>query len=230
MNSSAIFFRIPKGIVSSYRYIVVEGVIGVGKTTLVDLLAQDFKAKQYLEIVEENPFLVKGFYDDISTHAFNTEIFFLLSRFRQQRQLMDDLLHSTQLIISDYLFSKNKIFSSVTLNTEEFEIFDSVFRPLNKKVAIPDLVIYLKADVESLMKRIQLRDRSFERKMDPHYIAQLAKRYEDFFSAYDETELLTVDASEMDFVFNRNSYANIKSIIEKKTKRKYKQEEERIRE
>ncbi|MBI3017182.1 MAG: deoxynucleoside kinase, partial [Deltaproteobacteria bacterium] len=85
---------------SSYRYIVVEGVIGVGKTTLVELLSRDFKAKTYLEIVEENPFLVKGFYEDIAANAFNTEIFFLLSRFRQQRQLTDDLLHSTQLLIS----------------------------------------------------------------------------------------------------------------------------------
>ena len=206
---------------SSYRYIVVEGVIGVGKTTLVELLSRDFKAKTYLEIVEENPFLVKGFYEDIAANAFNTEIFFLLSRFRQQRQLTDDLLHSTQLLISDYLFVKNKIFSSITLNKEEFEIFDSVFRPLNKKAPTPDLVIYLRADVDSLMKRIQLRDRSFERKMDPTYIAKLAERYEEFFKSYDETEVMTIDASDIDFVFNRKNYAEMKQLIEKKTKRKY---------
>lgn len=206
---------------NAYRYIVVEGVIGVGKTTFVELLSRDFKAKTYLEIVEENPFLVKGFYEDISAHAFNTEIFFLLSRFRQQRQLADDLLHSTQLLISDYLFSKNRIFSSITLNKEEFEIFDSVFRPLNKKVPIPDLVIYLRADVESLMKRIYLRDRSFERKMEPAYIEKLAGRYEEFFKTYDETEVMTIDASDIDFVFNRKNYAEMKQLIEKKTKRKY---------
>ncbi len=206
---------------NSYRYIVVEGVIGVGKTTLVELLSRDFKAKTYLEIVEENPFLVKGFYEDIATHAFNTEIFFLLSRFRQQRQLTDDLLHSTQLLISDYLFSKNRIFSNITLNKEEFEIFDSVFRPLNKKTPTPDLVIYLRADVDSLMQRIHLRDRSFERKMDSVYIAKLAERYEEFFKSYDETEVMTIDASDIDFVFNRKNYAEIKELIEKKTKRKY---------
>ena len=214
---------------SSYRYIVVEGVIGVGKTTLVELLSRDFKAKTYLEIVEENPFLVKGFYEDIAANAFNTEIFFLLSRFRQQRQLTDDLLHSTQLLISDYLFAKNKIFSSITLNKEEFEIFDSVFRPLNKKAPTPDLVIYLRADVDSLMKRIQLRDRSFERKMDPTYIAKLAERYEEFFKSYDETEVMTIDASDIDFVFNRKNYAEIKGLIEKKTKRKYGQEKINLR-
>ena len=209
---------------NSYRYIVVEGVIGVGKTTLVELLSRDFKAKTYLEIVEENPFLVKGFYEDIAANAFNTEIFFLLSRFRQQRQLTDALLHSTQLLISDYLFIKNRIFSSITLNKEEFEIFDSVFRPLNKKAPIPDLVIYLRADVDSLMKRIQLRDRSFERKMDPGYIAKLAEKYEEFFKSYDETEVMTIDASDIDFVFNLKNYSEIKGLIEKKTKRKYGQE------
>lgn len=214
---------------SSYRYIVVEGVIGVGKTTLVELLSRDFKAKTYLEIVEENPFLVKGFYEDIAANAFNTEIFFLLSRFRQQRQLTDDLLHSTQLLISDYLFAKNKIFSSITLNKEEFEIFDSVFRPLNKKAPTPDLVIYLRADVESLMQRIQLRDRSFEREMDPAYIAKLAERYEEFFKGYDETEVMTIDASDIDFVFNLKNYSGIKHLIEKKTKRKYGQEKTNLR-
>ena len=215
---------------SSYRYIVVEGVIGVGKTTLVELLSRDFKAKTYLEIVEENPFLVKGFYEDIAANAFNTEIFFLLSRFRQQRQLTDDLLHSTQLLISDYLFVKNKIFSSITLNKEEFEIFDSVFRPLNKKAPTPDLIIYLRADVDSLMQRIQLRDRSFERKMDPTYIAKLAERYEEFFKTYDETEVMTIDASDIDFVFNLKNYSEIKQLVQEKTKRKYGQSKTNLRE
>lgn len=204
---------------SSYRYIVVEGVIGVGKTTLVELLSRDFKAKSYLEIVEENPFLVKGFYEDLSTHAFNTEIFFLLSRFRQQQNLTQDLLNTNQLILSDYLFAKNRIFSSITLNKEEFEIFDSVFRPLNKKVTTPDLIVYLKADVQSLMRRIYLRDRSFERKMESQYIEKLVERYDEFFSYYDETEVMTIDASELDFVFNLKTYSQIKNQIEKKIKK-----------
>ncbi len=210
-----------QGIVSSYRYIIVEGVIGVGKTTLVELLSRDFKAKTYLEIVEENPFLVKGFYEDIKAHAFNTEIFFLLSRFRQQRELADDLLRSNQLIISDYIFPKNRIFAGITLDKEEFELFDSVFRPLNKKTSIPDLVIYLKADVDSLMKRIRLRDRSFERQMDPGYIEKLVRQYDEFFRQYDETEVLTLDASELDFVYNLKNYSEIKEVIEKKMKRRY---------
>lgn len=204
----------------SYRYIVVEGVIGVGKTTLVELLSRDFKARNYLEIVEENPFLTKGFYEDFSTHAFNTEIFFLLSRFRQQKKITQELLSSDPLIISDYLFSKNRIFAGITLSSEEFDLFDLVFIPLNKKVSTPDLIIYLKADVESLMRRIYLRDRSFERKMDPHYISTLAGKYEDFFKCYNETEVMTIDAAELDFVFNLKTYSQIKQKIEEKIKKK----------
>ncbi len=195
--------------------------MGVGKTTLVDLLAKDFNAKTYLEIVEDNPFLVKGFYDNIEAYAFNTELFFLLSRFRQQCQLTEDLLHSSQFLISDYLFAKNRIFSGITLKRPEFEIFDSVFRPLNKKVATPDLLIYLKADTDGIMKRIQLRDRSFERKIDPKYIEKLVKSYDDFFTHYDETEVLMIDASEIDFVFNLKTYSQIKALIAERTKRKF---------
>lgn len=201
---------------SSYRYIVVEGVIGVGKTTLVELLAKDFNAKSYLEIVEENPFLVKGFYEDIEANAFNTELFFLLSRFRQQQLIRDDLLHNPQLIISDYLFAKNRIFAGLTLKGEDIEIFDSVFQPLNKKAAVPDLIIYLKADVQGLMRRIYLRDRSFERKMDPEYLKNLTERYDEFFKNYHETEVMTIDASEIDFVFNLRGYSEIKNLVGEK--------------
>lgn len=204
----------------TYRYIVVEGVIGVGKTTLVELLSKDFNAKKYLEIVEENPFLVKGFYEDIEANAFNTELFFLLSRFRQQFQLIEDLLHTSSFLISDYLFAKNRIFSGITLKGSELEIFDSVFRPLNKKVATPDLIIYLKADVEGLLRRIHLRDRSFERNMNPAYIEKLVERYNEFFADYDETEILTIDASEIDFVFNLKTYSEIKRLISERTKRR----------
>jgi deoxyguanosine kinase len=206
--------------VSSYRYIVVEGVIGVGKTTLVELLAKDFDAKSYLEIVEENPFLVKGFYEDIEANAFNTELFFLLSRFRQQRLMMIDLLQNSKLIISDYLFAKNRIFAGLTLKGEDIEIFDSVFQPLNKKAAAPDLIIYLKADVQGLMRRIYMRDRSFERKMDPEYLKNLTERYDEFFKNYHETEVMTIDASEIDFVFNLRSYSEIKNLVGKKIERR----------
>ena len=193
----------------------------MGKTTLVELLSKDLSAKTYLEIVEENPFLVGGFYKDIQANAFNTETFFLLSRFRQQRELVDELLHSTHLLISDYLFAKNRIFAGITLNQEDLEIFDSVYRPLNRRVAIPDLIIYLKADTESLLRRIQLRDRSFERQMQRDYIQKLVQKYDDFFKQYDETEVLTIDASDMDFVFNRQTYSKIKDLVLSKTKKRY---------
>ena len=193
----------------------------MGKTTLVELLSKDLSAKTYLEIVEENPFLVGGFYKDIQANAFNTEIFFLLSRFRQQRELVDELLHSTHLLISDYLFAKNRIFAGITLKQEDLEIFDSVYRPLNRRVAIPDLIIYLKADTESLLRRIQLRDRSFERQIQPDYIQKLVQKYDDFFKQYDETEVLTLDASDMDFVFNRQTYSKIKDLVLDKTKKRH---------
>ena len=207
---------------SSYRYIVVEGVIGVGKTTLAELLSKDFDARLYLEIVEENPFLVKGFYDDMDAHAFNVEIFFLLSRFRQQQELTRNLLHTSRFLISDYLFAKNRIFAGQNLEGGELELFDSVYRPLNKKAAIPDLIIYLKADVANLMRRIQLRDRSFERSMGADYIEAMVERYDAFFNAYDETEVLTIDAATMDFAFNFKTYSKIKQLISEKIRKKTK--------
>ena len=196
-----------------YRYIVVEGVIGVGKTTLVELLTKDFQATSVLEIVEENPFLVKGFYEDMKNHAFNTELFFLLSRFWQQRKLSESLRSGSGMVISDYLFAKNRIFAELTLAGEELDIFDSVFRPLNDKVERPDLIVYLRADADSLMRRIHLRERSFERNMEREYIQKLVDRYDRFFTTYHSSQVMTIDASEIDFVFNFRSYSKMKEQI-----------------
>ena len=199
----------------SLKYIAIEGVIGVGKTTLVNYLAQDYQAKPYYEIVEDNPFL-SLFYQDKEKYAFDTEIYFLLSRFRQQRELEIDLKKNKQFIASDYLFDKNKIFAQITLGSEDFRTFSLVFYGIHTKIVPPNLVVYLRSDVPSLMKRIRTRDRTFERNMDEKYIATLSHQYDAFFETYKASEVLVVDVSERDFVANREDYKYIKNLIDQK--------------
>jgi deoxyguanosine kinase len=154
-----------------YRYIVVEGPIGVGKTSLSNLLSERFRARRILEVVEENPFL-SSFYTDRDKYAFQTQIFFLLSRFRQQQELFQqDLFNSVT--VSDYLFAKDRIFACLTLDPNELSLYDRVFEALGPRVAKPDLVIYLQARLEVLLQRIKKRGREFERKFDPVYLEEL---------------------------------------------------------
>ena len=201
--------------VKKLKYIVIEGSIGVGKTTLTNNVAADCSAHAYLEIVEDNPFLVNGFYEDIETNAFNTELFFLLARFRQQRKISKHLQTSQQLAISDYLFQKNAIFASLTLNREDFQIFSSVFAPLNKLTPTPDLVVHLRADVPTLLKRIRLRDRKFERDIQEEYLSKLLSKYDAFFETYTDTPVITIDASSIDFVQETKDYSYILDCIQK---------------
>ena len=153
------------------KLIVVEGAIGVGKTSLVLQLSDQFNAKCNLEVVEENPFLVK-FYSDIERYAFQTQIFFLLSRYRQQIELAQmDLFH--QLIFSDYLFAKDRIFAHLNLSGSELSMYEKLYNIMSKNIPKPDLIVYLQASTELLMKRIALRDRPFERKMSYEYMMRL---------------------------------------------------------
>ncbi|MBI2608060.1 MAG: deoxynucleoside kinase [Deltaproteobacteria bacterium] len=197
------------------RYIVVEGVIGVGKTTLTRSLAQNYNARDYYEIVEDNPFL-SDFYKNKSKYAFDTEIYFLLSRFRQQRELEHYRKDSKDMVISDYLFDKNKIFAQITLNADDFRTFSLVFYGIHSKILSPDLVVYLRNTPENLMKRIAHRDRPFERNMDHKYIATLCRQYDAFFETYKGSNLLVIDISKRDFVAHRNDYLAIKNKIEEK--------------
>lgn len=180
------------------HYIVIEGVIGVGKTTLSRLLARPFKADVVLEVVEENPFL-SSFYDDRARYAFQTETFFLLSRFRQQGALVAPRRAQTNLI-SDYLFAKNFIFARQNLASDELELWTQLYHTLSERVPRPDLVVYLQADVDTLMARIALRDRPFERDMDRQYIADLRDAYDQFFAGYSDTPLLTVTTDALNLV------------------------------
>jgi len=181
-----------------WRYIVVEGVIGVGKTSLAKLLAARINGRLNLEVVQDNPFLQR-FYLDRAAYAFQTQIFFLLSRFRQQQSLFQHDLFSDTLI-SDYLFAKDRIFANLNLSDDELALYDQIATLLEQRVLHPDLVIYLQARNEVLLERIRWRGRTFERDMDADYISALNQAYSYFFHHYQETPLLVVNTDELDFV------------------------------
>lgn len=201
------------------HYIVIEGAIGVGKTTLSRALSRDCRAACFLEIVEDNPFLVNGFYDDIPSNAFNTEMFFLLARFRQQRMIEKHLKTADQPVISDYLFQKNAIFASLTLNKEDFQIFSSVFTPLNALTPKPSLVVHLRADVPTLISRIRIRDRKFERIIQEDYLENLLSKYDAFFESYTDAPVVTLDVSSIDFVQEAKDYDYVLECIQQQEPR-----------
>jgi deoxyadenosine/deoxycytidine kinase len=196
-----------------HRYIVVEGPIGVGKTSLTRILAERFGGRQVLEVVEENPFL-SSFYEDREKYAFQTQVFFLLSRFRQQQELFQQDLFRT-LTVSDYLFAKDRIFALLNLERHELALYDRVYEALGPRVTKPDLVVYLQARQDVLLGRIKKRGRDFERQFDAGYLAQLAESYNDFFLHYRETPLLVVNTSEADFVNEpAHQEALVKAIVD----------------
>ncbi|MCB1151414.1 deoxynucleoside kinase [bacterium] len=181
-----------------WRYIVVEGVIGAGKTSLTKMLAGRLNAQVNLEVVEENPFLAK-FYQDRSGYAFQTQIFFLLSRYRQQQVLhQPDLFGGA--VVSDYLFAKDRVFANLNLEDDELALYDQLATVLEQRVLPPDLVIYLQASTDVLMDRIAMRGRSFERDMNRDYIDALSSAYSYFFHHYRGAPLLVVNTNTIDFV------------------------------
>jgi deoxyguanosine kinase len=192
---------------SKHRYIVVEGPIGVGKTTLTKALARRFSARTVFEIVEENPFLA-SFYQDRNKFAFQTQLFFLLSRFKQQQELFQQDLFS-QVTVSDYLFAKDRIFASITLDANELHLYERIYEHLGPRVMKPDLVIHLQARLEVLLGRIRKRGREFERKFDAEYLAELSRTYSDFFHRYDETPLLVINTSDIDFVDSEKDFEEL---------------------
>src|SRR5437867_11035223 len=167
------------------RYIGVDGPIGVGKTALARRLATEFGARLLLEQVEENPFL-KRFYEDPERHAFQTQLFFLLERYRQQRELGQLELFS-QGIVADYLFAKDGIFAAVTLNGDEFQLYQQIFQLLDQQLPRPDLVIYLEARPEVLLWRLHKRAREYERGITPEYLEKLTEAFRSYFHQYTET-------------------------------------------
>jgi deoxyadenosine/deoxycytidine kinase len=182
-------------------YIAIEGSIGAGKTSLANILAEKMEARLILEETEENPFL-SDFYKDKERYAFQTQIFFLLSRYRQQQDLFAPDLFQKK-VVSDYLFDKDRIFASVTLNPNEFYLYERLVSILEKDVPKPDLVIYLQANAEVLLSRIKERERPYEKNINLEYIQTLNEAYNYYFFHYTKTPLLVVNTDRIDFVHNK---------------------------
>lgn len=193
-------------------YIAIEGVIGVGKTTLARLLQSSFEANLLLEIFEENPFL-SDFYGDRARYAFQTQIFFLLSRYHQQRRGVREALGSNPWLISDYTFEKDRLFAEVNLQGDELEMYFKVHDALSEKITKPDLVVYLQADTDALMQRIAQRDRPYERQMDIVYIDTLNQTYEMHFTNYPTGNSLTINTNHLDFVRNPEDLEHVNQRI-----------------
>lgn len=193
------------------RYVVVEGPIGVGKTTLTKRLREQLGGRAVFEVVEENPFL-RSFYADRGKYAFQTQMFFLLSRFKQQQELFQEDLFN-QVLLSDYLFAKDRIFATLTLDPNELALYERVYENLGPRVRKPDLVVYLRARIDVLLARIRKRGRDFERRFDSAYLEELCRVYNDFFFHYDETPLLVVDTSDLDYVSNAEDFEAILNEI-----------------
>ena len=189
------------------KYIVVEGPIGVGKTSLVEMLGEEFEARAILEKVAENPFLPR-FYRNPAASAFQTQMFFLLSRYQQQRELAQQDLFN-QSVICDYLFAKDRIFASVNLDEDELVLYQQIYSLLDQRIPRPDLVIYLQSPTEVLQHRIRIRGRSFERDISRDYIEAINEAYNRFFFSYEETPLLIINTAEVDFVRNPEDFQDL---------------------
>jgi len=183
---------------SEIRYIAIEGVIGAGKTTLAQKLCDKLGANLILEQFEENPFLEK-FYDDRKRFAFQTQMFFLINRYKQQQQLNQQDLFS-KYIVSDYIFEKDRIFAYMNLSGEEIKLYESIFPLLERDIPQPDLVIFLQSSLDRLTTNVKTRGRQIERNLTRAYLSELSEAYNNFFFKYNNTPLLIVNTSEIDFV------------------------------
>jgi deoxyguanosine kinase len=194
-------------LLSQNFYIAIEGGIGVGKTTLARLLQPVFDADVLLEEFEENPFLA-DFYGDRARYAFQTQLFFLLSRYRQQHQVVPASL-ARRTLVSDYTFAKDRLFAHLNLGGDELEMYGRVHAILAENLAQPDLVVFLRADTDVLLERIAIRDRPYERGMDRAYIDELRRAYERFFADYHASPLLSLDTNAINFVQNPDDLMQI---------------------
>ena len=188
-------------------YIAIEGVIGAGKTTLAKILGKRLKGRLILERHDENPFLT-DFYKDPARFAFQTQMFFLLSRYRQQLDLQQQDLFQ-RVLISDYIFQKDRIFASLTLEDREFILYEKVASLLEREIVAPDLVIYLQANTKRLMMNIKKRGRSYEKNISEEYIRALVEAYNHFFFHYTATPLLVVNMEGIDFVHDEDQLENL---------------------
>jgi deoxyadenosine/deoxycytidine kinase len=189
------------------RYLAIEGPIGVGKSSLATRLAERLGARLILERVEENPFLA-DFYRDRGRLAFQTQVFFLLSRYRQQQELTQQELFD-RVTVADYLFVKDRIFASLTLDEAEFALYTEVYNLLRSRIPKPDLVIYLQASTEVLIERIARRGVAYERNFDKEYLERLVGAYNYFFFHYQASPLLVVNTNEVDFLESKEDFERL---------------------
>jgi deoxyadenosine/deoxycytidine kinase len=202
------------------RYIVTEGPIGVGKTSLTGLLAEELGARVIFERAEDNPFLA-DFYKDPARYRFQTQMFFLLSRFSQQQEMAQPDLF-TRITISDYLFDKDRIFAYLNLDENELALYEQFYKILEPKIVRPDLVIFLQADTDTLLRRIKLRARPFEKEVNYDYIAAMNEAYNHFFFRYGDTPLFVINTSDIDFVHRREDLDDLlKQILSMKQGTQY---------
>ena len=194
-------------------YFAIEGVIGVGKTTLARRLQPSFQSNLLMEVFEENPFL-SNFYADRARYAFQTQIFFLLSRYHQQNSNVPGLISGGQHLISDYTFEKDALFASINLQGDELTMYYRVHEALAEKIPAPDLVVYLRASTATLMQRIAMRDRPYERQMDPDYIDLVNQAYDKaFLDENRRVPVLVLDANQIDFVRHPDDLAWVENRI-----------------
>ena len=192
-------------------YIAIEGVIGVGKTCLAKMLTEKLSAKLVLEKFEENPFL-EDFYAEPERYAFQTQLYFLLSRYRQQLDLKQiDLFHN--LLISDYMFAKDKLFAHLNLNEKELILYNLIAKLLEREIPKPDLVVFLQASTDILMDNIKKRGRTYERSMSREYIESLNQIYNEYFFRYKDSPLIIVNTNEIDFVHNEGDLDELLQVI-----------------
>jgi deoxyguanosine kinase len=196
----------------SGKHIAIEGVIGVGKTSLARLLSERTGARLLLEAPDDNPFL-ENFYKDQRRFAFPAQMFFLVNRYHELKDLRQpDLFHNG--VVSDYLFQKDRIFANLNLNDQELALYDSVAALLEREIPAPDLVVYLQANSDVIWSRIQQRGRFYERAMDPKYTATLAEAYNYFFFHYKAAPLLIVNTNELNFVDRRSDLEELIARME----------------
>ena len=194
-------------------YVAIEGTIGVGKTSLANLLCEKLGAKLVLESFEDNPFL-SDFYDDPERHAFQTQLWFLLQRYQQQQELRQiDMFQN--LVITDYMFVKDRLFASLNLSEKEMSLYDTVANMMEKNVIHPDLVIFLQADTETLMKNISTRWREFEKNLSEDYLDALNQVYNEYFFRYQDTPLVIINTNNIDFVNNNEDLEEMINYIRK---------------
>lgn len=192
---------------SEIRHIAIEGVIGAGKTSLASMLADCLQGKLVLERFEENPFLPK-FYEDAERFAFQTQIFFLLSRYKQQKDLFQRDLFQ-RFLVTDYIFEKDKIFAYLNLADDELKLYENLVESIEHSIPTPDLVVYIQCSVDRLMTNIRKRGRDIEKSMSEQYIKDLNEAYNYFFFRYKSAPLLIVNATQIDFVNNQAHFDDL---------------------